>query len=86
MGFQVGARWLREWCNRAGGVNDASGDDSLVLAVCRVVLGNLSGDEAAAELFDLFGDGAFEDIQELLEHRCFPATTPLVRTLAFTFQ
>ncbi|KAK9814715.1 hypothetical protein WJX72_010327 [[Myrmecia] bisecta] len=67
---KVGAKWLREWCGRASGASALdSADDSLAMAVCRVLLLGRSGDEAAAELFDLLGDTAFESIQELLEHR-----------------
>ena len=59
---------MREWCHtaQAGG---ASSDDSLALAVSRVLLASRSADEAAAELFDLLGDGSFDAIQQILEHR-----------------
>lgn len=68
---QVGARWLSEWCHRAqtGAGPGGSSDDALALAVSRVLLANKSADEAAAELFDLLGDGSFDAIQQLLEHR-----------------
>lgn len=70
----MGARWLREWCSRAtgsGGAAAAAADDeSLALAACRVLLLNRCPEEAAAELFDLLGDNAFEAIEELMEHRC----------------
>ena len=62
---QVGAKWLSEWCHRSGG----SSDDALALAVTRILLVSKSADEAAAELFDLLGDGSFDAIQQLLEHR-----------------
>ena len=68
--MQVGARWLREWCHQASASSSAaSSDDSLALAVSRVLLASKSADEAAAELFDLLGDGQFDAIQQLLEHR-----------------
>ncbi|KAL3133984.1 hypothetical protein ABBQ32_008424 [Trebouxia sp. C0010 RCD-2024] len=68
---KVGARWLSEWCHRAqtGAGPGGSSDDALVLAVSRVLLASRSADEAAAELFDLLGDGSFDAIQQLLEHR-----------------
>ena len=73
--------WLRAWCARAaGGARtgaDAHGDDVVALAVARALLGARSGDEVAAQLFDLFGDAGFEAIQELLELRC--ATRGLIR-------
>lgn len=73
MSVQEGARWLREWCHKvqAGpGSADAGGsDDSLALAVSRVLLATRSADEAAAELFDLLGDTSFDAIQQILEHR-----------------
>ena len=64
---QIGAKWLREWCGRAsGGVSAAAAsDDVLPLAVARILLNTSPkpSDETAAELFDLLGDGAFENIQ-----------------------
>ena len=69
--MQVGARWLSEWCHRAeaGAAYGGSSDDALALAVSRVLLASKSADEAAAELFDLLGDGSFDAIQQILEHR-----------------
>ena len=66
--IQEGARWLREWCHQAQ-AGPGSDDDSLALAVSRVLLASRSADEAAAELFDLLGDGSFDAIQQVLEHR-----------------
>lgn len=70
--MQVGARWLSEWCHRAqaGAAYGDSLDDALALTVSRVLLASKSADEAAAELFDLLGDGSFDAIQQILEHRC----------------
>ena len=34
-----------------------------------MLLASRSADEAAAELFDLLGDGSFDAIQQVLEHR-----------------
>jgi hypothetical protein len=70
----VGARWLREWCARAGGgAGGAGADDSVALAVARVLLSRAPGEEAAAELFDLLGDATDMDaVQELLALRCAP--------------
>ena len=71
--MQRGALWLREWCARTGPggapATAAAGDDALALAACRVLFLGRSPDEAAAELFDLLGDNAFEAIGELMEHR-----------------
>ncbi|CAL8464110.1 g3645 [Coccomyxa elongata] len=66
---KTGAVWLRSWCARAAGGGDSQGDDSVALAVARVILTAKSGDEAAANLFDLYGDTAFEAIEELLSIR-----------------
>lgn len=67
----MGARWLSELCHRAqtGAGPTGSSDDALALAVSRILLASKSADEAAAELFDLMGDGSFDAIQQLLEHR-----------------
>ncbi|KAL0039926.1 hypothetical protein WJX77_011783 [Trebouxia sp. C0004] len=73
---KVGARWLSEWCHGAGASHATAGssDDAFALAVSRVLLASKSVDEAAAELFDLLGDGSFDAIQQLLEHRQALAT------------
>jgi hypothetical protein len=87
----MGAKWLREWCNKAGGHSSTAtaGDDTVALAVCRILLTSASADAAAAELFDFFGDTGIESIQELLENRqsFFPppaphASPPLLRPLS----
>jgi hypothetical protein len=73
--LQIGAVWLRKWVARVGGSGSSSssgggsGDSELGQAVVRILLTAKSGDEAAAHLFDLLGDGAFEAMQELLENR-----------------
>ena len=68
--MQVGAKWLRDWCHQAAATSSAaSSDDTLALAVSQVLLASKSADEAAAELFDLLGDGHFDAIMQLLEHR-----------------
>ena len=68
----VGAKWLREWCARAsGGAASATADDTATLAVARALLSKSSGDEIAAELYDLFGDSTdLQAVQDLLELRC----------------
>ena len=67
---QVGALWLREWCEQtAGGSGGAAqGDDSVALAVVRILL-TRTADQAATDLFELFGEDAIEQIQKLLERR-----------------
>lgn len=67
---QVGALWLREWCQETAGGNSGGvqGDDSMALAVARTLL-TKSADQAATDLFELFGEGAIEQIQKLLERR-----------------
>ena len=67
---QIGAKWLQQWCMQAGG--SEAPVDALLLAVARIVLAGRSSDEAAAELFDLLGDGGFDLIQQLLAHRWAP--------------
>ncbi|KAK9785880.1 hypothetical protein WJX73_006814 [Symbiochloris irregularis] len=64
---QVGATWLQNWCRQISGAS--AQDDTLATAVARVLLTNNGGDEMAAELFDLLGDGAFDAIQQLLAVR-----------------
>ena len=48
---------------------DQQQDDTLALTVVRVLMTAKSTDEAASELFDLLGDGIFEEIQALLQQR-----------------
>ena len=68
--MQVGALWLREWCQQTAGGNsgEMQGDDSLALAVARTLL-TKSAEQAATDLFELFGEDAIEQIQKLLERR-----------------
>ena len=69
MAIQVGAAWLREWCQQAAGSAGAmQSDDSLALAVARVVM-TRTADQAATDLFELFGEAAIEHIQKLLARR-----------------
>ena len=69
--MQIGAKWLQDWCSRASGAEEAGAqaDDTLALAVAQVLLTGKSSEEAAAELFDVFGDASFEPIQQLLQSR-----------------
>ena len=69
--MQVGAKWLQDWCSRISGAEaaGAQADDTLALAVAQVLLTGKSSEEAAAELFDVFGDASFEPIQQLLQSR-----------------
>ena len=71
--MQIGARWLQQWCQQAGAA--PTEDDALATAVARILLTHRGGDEAAAELFDLLGDGAFDAIQRLLANRWDLPTT-----------
>lgn len=64
---QYGALWLQGWCARANGQAESS-DELLTAAACAVV-SDRSGDEMAAELFELLGDAVFDVVSELLEHR-----------------
>ena len=67
----LGAKWLREWCARASaGAAAAGADDSAALAVARALLCAASGDELAAQLYNLFGDAIdLQAVQELVELR-----------------
>ena len=67
----LGAKWLREWCARAStSAAAASADDSAALAVARALLSAASGDELAAQLYNLFGDATdLQAVQELVELR-----------------
>uniref|UniRef100_A0A1D1YQG8 RNA helicase n=1 Tax=Anthurium amnicola TaxID=1678845 RepID=A0A1D1YQG8_9ARAE len=66
----VNLRWLRDACDLIvqGGGSQLSGDE-LAMALCRVLESNKAGDEIAADLLDLVGDGAIETVRELLLHR-----------------
>lgn len=70
--MQIGALWLRNWCAKltGGGGGSSGGDDPVAHAVARILLTAKTGDEAAANLFDLLGDHAFDAMQEVLENRC----------------
>ncbi|KAL5723149.1 DNA helicase [Ranunculus cassubicifolius] len=63
-------RWLREECGKIvqHGGSQLSGDE-LAMALCQVLDSDKPGDEIAGDLLDLVGDGAFETIQDLLQHR-----------------
>ena len=66
--MQIGAAWLHHWVNQ----NTLLTGDELeasCLGVACALLGARSGDEAAAELFNLLGDGAFDAIKQLLTHQ-----------------
>lgn len=67
---QVGALWLREWCEQTAGGNSGGvqSDDSVALAVARILM-TKGADQAATVLFELFGEEAIEQIQKLLERR-----------------
>ncbi|XP_024368754.1 DExH-box ATP-dependent RNA helicase DExH14 isoform X1 [Physcomitrium patens] len=60
-------RWYYEACEQASH-GQFSGSE-LAMALYRVLDSERSEDEIAGELFDLVGDGGFELIQELLQHR-----------------
>lgn len=66
----MGALWLREWCEQTanGGAGGMQSDDTVALAVARVLL-TKTADQAATDLFELFGEDAIEQIQKLLEKR-----------------
>ncbi|XP_072988680.1 DExH-box ATP-dependent RNA helicase DExH14 isoform X2 [Typha latifolia] len=66
----VNLRWLKDACHMIveGGSSQLSGDE-LAMALCRVLLSSKAGDEIAADLLDLVGDGAFEMVQDILSHR-----------------
>ncbi|CAG9467191.1 unnamed protein product [Pedinophyceae sp. YPF-701] len=60
---------LMDWCERAVTVCQSpvmSSVDAMTQATCRALLTATTADAAAAELFDLLGEGGFELIGELL--------------------
>ena len=61
--------WLQRWCKEVAG---EAGCGDLALAVCRVLLTAPAGEAAAAELYELLGDGALDRIGALVEQR-YPA-------------
>ena len=79
--MQIGAKWLQDWCSRVSGAEaaGAQADDTLALAVAQVLLTGKSSEEAAAELFDVFGDASFEPIQQLLQSRWALLAQPALR-------
>ena len=69
MTIQVGAVWLREWCQQtAGGAGAMQSDDALALTVARVIM-TKTAEQAATDLFEIFGEAAIEQIQRLLQRR-----------------
>ncbi|GIL81339.1 hypothetical protein Vretifemale_10405, partial [Volvox reticuliferus] len=73
-----GVVWLHSWCERmlgsksaSGGGGSGGGDEaaSTATAVAAVLLAGGSGDEMAAQLYDLLGDAAFDGLNELMENR-----------------
>lgn len=57
----MGAKWLADWCMTNSG--DFGDVNSLAMTVASAVLGGHSGDELAAELFNLLGESFVESIQ-----------------------
>ena len=58
--LQVGAKWLADWCMHNAGDMDVT---AVASTVATAVLEGRPGDELAAELFNMMGDGAFDGIQ-----------------------
>ncbi len=60
---QVGAKWLGDWCMRHCSALEGSDVNSLATVVATAALGGRSGDELAAELFNLLGYDYFDAVQ-----------------------
>ncbi|GLC43291.1 hypothetical protein PLESTM_001454600 [Pleodorina starrii] len=65
----AGVVWLYRWCERMVGPGNPDEAASTATAVGAVLLGGGSGDEMAAQLYDLLGDAAFDGLNELMENR-----------------
>ncbi|KAK4804036.1 hypothetical protein SAY86_003853 [Trapa natans] len=62
--------WLRDLCGvlvRDG--SSALSQDELAMTICRVLDSDKPGEEIAADLLDLVGDSAFENVQDIIMHR-----------------
>jgi hypothetical protein len=64
--LQVGAKWLADWCMSNSSDMPGTEVNSLAVTIVSAVLGGGSGDELAAELFNLLGDAHFEAIQVVI--------------------
>ena len=61
--------WLYRWCERVVGPVGEEEVASTASAVAAALLGGGGGDEVAAQLYDLLGDAAFEQLHSLMENR-----------------
>ncbi|CAK9312234.1 unnamed protein product [Citrullus colocynthis] len=62
--------WLRDACDEITRKSTSQLSlDELAMAICRVLHSEKPGEEIAADLLDLVGDGAFEFVQDLISHR-----------------
>ncbi|GAX76248.1 hypothetical protein CEUSTIGMA_g3692.t1 [Chlamydomonas eustigma] len=62
---EINLHWLQRWCVKVAGEAATSVADS----VCMVLLFDKGPDEAAAELLEILGDHAFEDVMMLMEQK-----------------
>lgn len=74
---QVGAKWLADWCMSNSSNMPGTEVNSLATTIVSAVLGGGSGDELAAELFNLLGDAHFESIQVVILQNCRSTTQAL---------
>ena len=72
--LQVGAKWLADWCMSNSSEVPGTEVNSLAITIVSAVLGGGSGDELAAELFNLLGDAHFEAIQVVILQNCGSTT------------
>ena len=64
---QINLHWLHRWCLKVTGSETAM---AIADSVCNVLLLDKGPEEAAAELLELLGFSAFEEVTALMEQRC----------------
>ncbi|MCO5571324.1 hypothetical protein L7F22_025062 [Adiantum nelumboides] len=62
-------RWLKDLCDSIAITGMEFSGDELAMTVLQILDSESTGDEVAGELFDVFGDVDFEQIQRILQHR-----------------
>ena len=63
---QINLHWLQRWCVR---VTCSETAPAIADSICNVLLLDKGPDEAAAELLELLGFSAFDEVTALMEQR-----------------
>lgn len=64
--LQINLHWLHRWCVRVIGPDTAN---EIADSICNVILLDKSPDEAAADLIELLGYSAFDEVTALMGQR-----------------